>query len=67
MATQATGSCTVSDDKTIRPRDGSLFSMARTCFEAGFKTAKATEWTLEQAMTDFESQLAAYVASQIGR
>jgi hypothetical protein len=55
------------DDKTIRPRDGTVFSIARTSFEAGFKRARATELTLEQAMVEFESLIAVYIEVLAGK
>ena len=51
----------IMDDKTIRPRDGTLFSLARTSFEAGFKRARMSDRTLEQAMSEFESVIETYV------
>jgi len=51
----------IQDDKTIRPRNATMFSIARTSFEAGFKRARATDWTLEQAMSEFESMIIVYV------
>ncbi len=55
------------DDKTIRPRDGTMFSIARTSFEAGFKRARATDMPLEQAMTEFESLIEVYVRALEGQ
>jgi hypothetical protein len=51
------------DNMTIRPRDGSMLSIARTCFEAGFKRARKSDKTLEEAMREFESLISFYLGS----